>query len=192
VITGYYPDFTVLLNNRGDVITKRLLSFVPDVLFIEGNKACLVNPLSSDNSVYSYGQSHLIIEGRYLKRAWGLNRVQVEGYDSGSEVPIVVDSFSWSQIDSLYDRLEQLEDRNIGTVAKAGERGEAFLREAEIEADGGIIRIPVNCGQQLYDVISITDSRAGLDAEKKRGLGITLNYTPRKGVYEQILSLGAV
>ncbi len=192
VITGYYPDFTVLLNNRGDAIIRRLLSFVPDVLFVEGNKACLVNPLSSDNSVYSYGQSHPIIEGRYLKGAWSLNRIQVEGYDSGSDEPIVVDSFSWSQIAGLYDRLEQLEDRNIDTVEKAEQRGEAYLREAEIESYGGVIRIPVNCGQQLYDVISITDSRAGLDAEKKRVLGITLTYEPKRGVYEQRLSLGAV
>ena len=162
VITGYYPDFTVLLNNRGDAIIRKLLSFVPDVLFIEGNKACLVNPLASDNSVYSYGQSHPLLEGRYLRRAWGLNRIQVEGYDSGSEEPIIVDSFSWEQIAGLYDRIEQLEDRNIDTVAKAGQRGEAYLREAEIESDGGTIRVPVNCGQQLYDVISITDSRAGL------------------------------
>jgi hypothetical protein len=58
-----------------------LLSFVPDVLFIEGNKAYLVNPLSSDISVYSYGQSHPIIEGRYLSGVWDINRVQVEGAD---------------------------------------------------------------------------------------------------------------
>ncbi len=192
VITGYYPDFTIHLNNRGDTVIARLLSFVPDVLFIEGNKAYLVNPLSSDDSVYSYGQSHPIFEGRYRNGAWGLNRVQVEGYDSINDKPIVVDSFSWSQVNKLYDRLNQLEDRNIDTVVKAEQRGEAYLREAEIESAGGTIRIPVNCGQQLYDVIDITDSRAGLDAEKKRVLGITLIHNPRRGEYEQRLSLGTV
>ncbi len=191
-ITSYYPDFTIHSNNMGDVIIERLLSFVPDVLFIEGNKAYLVNPLSSDNSVYSYGQSHPIFEGRYRKGAWELNRVQVEGYDSVNNEPIVVDSFSWSQVNKLYDRLSQLEDRNIDTVAKAGQRGEAYLREAEMESFGGTIRISVNCGQQLYDVIDITDSRAGLSAQKKRVLGLTLIYEPRRGEYEQRLSLGEV
>ena len=81
VITSYYPDFTIHSNNKGDIIIRRLLSFVPDILFIEGNKAYVVNPQSSDNSVYSYGSSHSILEGRYQKRAWELNRVQVEGYD---------------------------------------------------------------------------------------------------------------
>ena len=52
--------------------------------------------------------------------------------------------------------------------------------------------MPVNCGQQLYDVIDITDARAGLNSAKKRVLGITLDYRPRWGEYTQRLWLGAV
>ena len=105
VITNYYPDFAIHPDNRGDIVIRKLLSFVPDVLFIEGNKAYVVNPQSSDSSVYSYGQAHPIIEGSYREGAWGLNRVQVEGYDSVEEERIVKDTFAWSQIDRLYDRL---------------------------------------------------------------------------------------
>lgn len=192
VITGYYPDFAIHSTDRGDVIIRKLLSFVPDVLFIEGNKAYLVNPQSSDSSAYAYGQAHAILEGRYLRGAWELNRVQVEGYDPVGDEPIMVDTFSWSQLDKLYDRLNQVQDRNIDTVTKAEQRGEAYLREVEIASSGGSILIPPNCGQQLYDVIDITDSRAGLSAEKKRVLGLTLNYHPFRGKYEQRLSLGAI
>jgi len=187
VITSYYPDFTIHSNNRGITVITRLLSFVPDVVFVEGNKAYIVNPLSSDSSVYSYGSAHPIFEGNYRNGAWELNRVQVEGNNS-----IIADSFEWDEIDKVYDRLRQLEDTNIDTVAKAEERGEAYLREAAIESASGGIRIPVNCGQQLYDVIDITDSRAGLNAEKKRVLGLTLILNPRRGEYEERLSLGAV
>lgn len=162
------------------------------MLFIEGNKAYILNPQPTDSSVYSYGTSHPISEGKYRKGAWEINRVQVEGYDSATEEPVVVDSFSWDQIDKLYDRLSQLGDRNIDTVAKAEQRGEAYLREAEIDSADGIIRILVNCGQQLYDVIDITDDRAGLSAEKRRVLGLVLIYNPRRGEYEEQLSLGAV
>jgi hypothetical protein len=192
VMTGYYPDFTINPNNRGETVMTKLLSFVPDVLFIEGNKAYIVNPLATDSSVYSYGGEHQTLQGRYGKGAWKLNRVQVEGYDTVAEAPIIVDSFSWDEVGKLYDRLRQLEDRNIDSVTKAQQRGEAYLREAEIESAGGTIQIPVNCGQQLYDVIEITDSRAGLTAEKRRVLGLTLLYDPRRGEYEQRLSLGAV
>ena len=192
VITSFYPDFTTNPGNQGEIVIQKLLSFVPDVLLIEGAKGYLINPLDTDDSVYSYGSAHPIFEGRYRKGALTLNRVQVEGYDPVSEEPIVVDSFAWDEIDRLYDRLRQLEDKNIDTVAKAQARGEAYLREAEIESAGGMIRIPVNCGQQLYDVIDITDSRAGLEAEKRRVLGLVLVYEPRRGEYEHRLSLGAV
>ena len=192
VITGYYPDFTIHPNNRGDTVIRKLLSFIPDIVFIEGNKAYVVNPSSSDGSVYSYGSSHSIVEGKYRRRGWKLNRILVEGYDPAGDEPVIVDSFSWAEIARLYDRLKRLEDRNIDTVSKAEQRGEAYLRQAEIESANGAIRIPPNCGQQLYDVIDITDSRAGLSEEKKRVMGLTLVYNPRCGEYEQRLLLGAV
>ncbi len=192
VITSYYPDFTIHLGNNGKTIVKKLLSFVPDVLFIEGNKVYIVNPQSSDSSTYSYGSDHSILDGKYRKVAGELSQVQVEGYDAGADIPIIVDSFDWDEIARLYDRLKQLDDRNIDTVAKAQARGEAYLRQSEIESANGVTRIPVNCGQQLYDVIDITDVRAGLNAEKKRVLGLSLIYNPRRGEYEQQLLLGAV
>jgi hypothetical protein len=192
VLTGYYPDFTINPNNSGDSVISRLLSFVPDILFIEGNKAYVVNPQATDDSAYSYGSSHPIIEGRYKSEAFELNRVQVEGYDLTEDEVIVVDSFSWEQIDRLYDRLRQLEDRNIDSVTKAEERGEAYLRGAEVGSVNGSILIPVNCGQQLYDVIDITDSRAGLDAARRRVVGLTLVYSPKGGEYQQRLLLGGV
>ncbi len=192
VITGYYPDFTFGPGNTGETVIRKLLSFVPDVLFIEGNQACLVNPLSPDSSVYSYGAGHQVLEGSYRWGAWGINRVQVAGYDTGGDEVIIADSFSWDEIDKLYDRLRQIEDLNIGTVAEAEQRGAAHLREAEIASVGGYILVPVNCGQQMYDVIDITDSRAGLGAEKKRVVGLVTVYRPRRGEYRQWLRLGAV
>ena len=192
VITNYYPDFAIHADNRGGILIKKLLSFVPDVVFIEGNEVYVVNPQPADNSAYSYGSAHPIFEGRYRKGAWELNRVQVEGYDPVKGEPVIADSFSWTQIAKVYDRLSQQEDRNIDTIEKAQERGEAYLRQAEIESARGAIKIPVNCGQQLYDVIDITDNRAGLSGEKRRVLGLSLIYNPRRGEYEEKLSLGEV
>jgi len=192
VITGYYPDFTIHPGNPGGRVIRKLLTFVPDVIFIEGNKAYIVNPQSSDSSTYSYGSDHDIFDSRYRKGAWELNRAQVEGYDEGAAVPIIVDSFDWGEIARLYDRLSQIDDRNIDTVAKAQARGEAYLRQSKVDSASGTIRIPVNCGQQLYDVIDVTDAKSGFSAEKKRVLGLILVYNPRRGEYEERLLLGAV
>ncbi|MBI4295617.1 MAG: hypothetical protein HY667_00720 [Chloroflexi bacterium] len=190
-ITSLYPDFTIHPGNRGVDIIQRLLDFVPDVLFTEGNKGYLVNPQSADSSVYSYGSAHAIFEGKYRKGSWALNRAQVTGRDPVTGDPIVADSFDWGQINMLYDRLVTLEDRNLDTLAKVQARGVSDLRQAGMESVSSHIRIPVNCGQQLYDVIDITDSRTGLSAEKKRVLGLTMVYDTRHGRYEQRLLLGA-
>jgi len=192
VITSYYPDFTINPSDRGASVISKLLTFVPDVLFVEGNKAYLVNPQPSDSSVYSYGTAHVMFEGRYRLGAWEYNRIEVEGYDPQSDTAVIVNSFDWDEIDRLYDRLRQLQDRNLDTVAEAQARGQAYLREAEIQSGSGAISIPVNCGQQLYDVIDITDSRAGLNAEKRRVLGVALIFNPSRAQYEQRLTLGAV
>ncbi len=192
VITGYYLDFIIHPGNRGNDIVRRLLSFVPDVIFIEGNIAYIVNPQSSDSSVYSYGQGHAILEGRYRHGAWGFNRGRVEGLEPLGGTAIIVDSFSWEQITRLHDRLVLVNDSNIDTVARAVERGDAYLREAEIESVDGMLQVPVNCGQQLYDIIDITDVLAGLNEEKRRVVAMTLLYRPERGEYEQRLSLGAV
>ena len=87
---------------------------------------------------------------------------------------------------------ERLEDGNIASISQAEQRAAAYLRRAEIEAGGGTVRIPPNCGQQLYDVITLNDPRLGLGGEKRRVLGLTLTYNPLRGEYEARLLLGAV
>jgi hypothetical protein len=84
-ITGFYPDFTINPNDNGKNALEKLLSFVSDVIFIEGNKAYLINPQSTDDKEYSYGIDHVILEGRYSQVAKETNWVQVEGYDTIQE-----------------------------------------------------------------------------------------------------------
>jgi hypothetical protein len=189
-VTGFYPDFTVSPGHNGREVIGRLLSFVPDVIFIEGDAAYLVNPQVDDDAIYSYGVDHRIWEGRYLTSALGANRVQVEGDAGGS--PILVESLSWDEVGRLGDRFRRVEDSNIGSVDEARQRGEAVLRQVEIQAGGGLVLVPVNCGQQLYDVIEVTDARAGLDAVRKRVSGLVLVYHPRRGEYRQQIRLGPV
>lgn len=104
---------------------------------------------------------------------------------------ILIESLAWGDIERRGDLFRRIDDRNIGTVAEGQERGEAVLRQVEIQAAGGTILVPVNCGQQLYDIIDVTDARAGLTAVKKRVLGLVLVYKPERGEYRQQVRLGA-
>jgi hypothetical protein len=83
-------------------------------------------------------------------------------------------------------------DKNLETAAGAHDRSLAVLRKAEIEAAAGAISVPVNCGQQLYDVVDVTDASAGLAAAGRRVIGMTLVYRPQRGEYRQRLELGGV
>jgi hypothetical protein len=191
-LTGFFPDFTINPGNNGKDIVQKLLGYVPDKLYMEGNTAYLVNPQSGDNPVYSYGSGHDILESRYGQGAMSINRVQTEGWDPGVGRMIIVDSNDWNEINRLDDIFRHVIDRNLNTVAEVGQRGTALLRQSQIAAEESIIVVPVNCGQQLYDVVAVTDEPAGLSAAVKRVTGITLVYNPGRGEYFQRLGLGRV
>ena len=50
----------------------------------------------------------------------------------------------------------------------------------------------MNCGQELYDVVEVTDAHAGLVSAKRRVLRLMLHYSAARGVYEQRIALGGV
>lgn len=104
----------------------------------------------------------------------------------------MAESFAWTEVADVYDRLGQVHDLNLSTLSQAQARAETGLRQAQMATTGGDIIVPLNCGQELYDVIEITDARAGLSQAKRRVLGLAWKYVPAQGRYEQRLSLGAV
>jgi hypothetical protein len=189
---NFYPDFTVHPGNSGTAVVKKLLGFVPDIIFIEGYKAYLVNPQASDTPVYAYGTGHAILEGIYAKTAAEINRTQVEGLDAATGTAILYDNFDWDEIYKSGERWRQIIDLNINSTVQAQTRGQAYLRDAEIHAVTENIRVPVNCGQQICDTVSVTESIAGLYTAKRRVLNITLLFSPGYARYEQELRLGAV
>jgi hypothetical protein len=164
----------------------RLLSLVPDVLFFRGNCGYIINPQASDSSVYAYGTGHAILEAEYGRHVKQANRVQV--FCSG----VFTDDWDWEEIDLVYDRLAQVHDINLDTETEAHARGETILRHSAIESLDGYILVSLNCGQELYDVIDITDALAGLTASKRRVLSLYHLYDTQRGVYTLKIGLGGV
>jgi hypothetical protein len=190
-VSGFYPDFILNPGVSGLAAVNRLLSFVPDQLFLEGNTAYMVNPLAADTAVYSYGTSHAVIEGRYGAAPAPVNRVEVVGFDAVTGLQTVVDSFDWDGIAAAGDRLEVISALDA-SLAEAGERGAARLRRAVLETLAGRLIAAVHPGQQMYDVVDVTDAGAGLTAALRRVCGISLVYDKVKGEYRQRLDLGGV
>ena len=143
-----------------------------------------LQPQASDSSAYAYGKDHAIIEGRYITPTQEVNRVQVFGDG------VFVEDWDWDEISQVYDRLAQVKDINLNTTTKAHYRGEAVMREVDIEGLNGKILVPMNCGQDLFDVIAITSPQAGLNASKRRVLSLDRTWTPTKKHNRYTLSVG--
>ncbi len=182
-----YPAFTVHPGETGSTAVRRLLTMIPDVIFFRGEFACLKEPGSGEPASYAYGAGHAILAGRYAEGQPPANRVQVFGQG------VFAEALDWAGVASSYDRVRQVMDKNLATAAQAAARADAVLRQAAMGGQGGEITVPVNCGQELYDVIEITDPAAGLTGARRRVMGISLRYAAgRRPVYEQRLTLGAV
>jgi hypothetical protein len=82
-------------------------------------------------------------------------------------------------------------DANLEETDQAARRADALLRDSSLRAERGNLVIPTNVDQELYDVITATDRRCGIDQEKYRVLAIQTDYDRHKSLYEQRLTLGA-
>ena len=184
---NHKPEFTVHPGEDGLRATGRLLAMVPDALRATGDELELTELQETDVAVYSYGTDHDILRGRYGAPALAANRVQAFGDGELSE------AFAWEEIDETFDRLRQVFDLNLTSASKADDRAAATLRQEALDLALGEIVTPVNCGQELHDVIEVTDANAGLSAAPYRVQGIELRYAREgRAVYQQRLLLGRV
>ncbi len=189
---NHYPAFTVHPGDSGLKAVRSLLATVPDVVFVRGEFAFLTEPLASEATDYAFGTQtgtadHALLAGRYADDTPPANRAQVFGN------AVFGERFDWTGVQAVYDRLRQVDDRNLTTVAQAETRADTVLRAAAVAGMSGEITVPVNCGQELYDVIEVTDSGAGLSAARRRVVGLAMRYaTGERPAYEQRISLVAV
>jgi hypothetical protein len=185
-VTSLYPDFCLSPGAAAQAAVERLLALVPDVLFIEGGTAYLKNPLPDEASVYAYGVEHGIIACRAAASSLDINHLRLAGAGG-----ITVEGFDFPSL-SAGERYRQLSDRNLASAASLHELADTLLRGESMSAVDCEITIPPNLGQQLYDVVEVTDEASGLAAARYRVKGIGLDYRPNAGKYEMKLRLGGV
>jgi hypothetical protein len=100
------------------------------------------------------------------------------------------EAFDFAEIEAVGERVKQVIDQNLDAADEASQRADSDLRDAEISGRGDELTVfGVNCGQQLWDVVSVTDARAGLAAAKRRVLELSWRY--EAGRYEMGLVLGS-
>jgi len=60
-----------------------------------------------------------------------------------------------------------------------------------LRAERGNLVVPTNVGQELLDVVDITDARCGIDQDKYRVTAIDITFDRRSRRYDQRLTLGS-
>jgi hypothetical protein len=195
-VNNLYPDFAINTGTSGSGAIHKLLSFVPDRLVFQGQEAFTKDPRADEESCYTYDviasgewQSHPILKGEYREETC-TSRARAVGRDASGN-RILEEVRDWDLLQLGIDILEQVYDPNLATAARAQERADAILRQMSLGAQRGNIVVPTNVGQELLDVIEVTDARCGIAGRNFRVQAVRTDYDRRLGRYEQRLSLGA-
>ena len=173
---------------------RRLFSFVTDGLIQREAFAFVKDLLPTESPCYEYRNTpgyHPILKGEYGENLT-ISHTQVSG-ETQEEPPTPVweSAFDWDNLLRGIDTLVMEYDPNLEETDQAAKRAVALLRYEALRSLGGQITVPTNCGQELYDVISVTDTRVALEGKDYRVLAIQTDYDRRSGRYEQTLTLGA-
>ncbi|HXH21953.1 MAG TPA: hypothetical protein VNN10_07975 [Dehalococcoidia bacterium] len=188
-ITGLQPAFTIYPGESGAAAVRRLLAKVPDRLRLRSGLALTVYPQASDASEYAYGTEHVVLGGRYGAAPARVNRARVFG------ASVFDERFDFGGYQEAGEVVRNVVDIGLTTTGQAGERAGFELRAAQVEAEELAVVVPMNVGQEVWDVVTVTDAVVGLSAAKRRVVGLVFRhvagYGRKQAVYELELRLGA-
>lgn len=145
-----------------------------------------------DSSCYEYKNApgyHRILTGDY-RLATPLTHARAIGRDA-SDANIIASAFDWDNLELAIDNFQPDYDPNLENADRAQERADAILRKESLRAERGNLVVPVNCGQELYDVITVTDERCGISSKLYRVMAIQADYSRREARYTQRLTLAS-
>jgi hypothetical protein len=140
--------------------------------------------------VHSYVLSHGIHEGRYRELPMMVNRVYVVGLDRDANM-VYGESKDSALISEYGERFVPYADSLIDNTADALEVAANIRAKARLNETLGVIRIPPNIGQELWDVVNVNDSPCAQVDAKYRVSGYQLIFDPRQEMYHHVIGLTA-
>ncbi len=159
---------------------------VSGIIWTEG----IVQPVAVGKpTLYKYVW-HVVLDGEYRTESPEKNRMFVIGRDDYGN-PVWGEAHDTDESALVGERLDFQQELAIPTTAQAAATAEAILSKMRLNKARGVILIPPNCGQELFDTVQLSDAGANQSAVKFRVVGIRFEYNPKQARYEHRLVLGA-
>lgn len=132
-------------------------------------------------AVHTYQNGELLFLQHIQSFAWP-TRVRVVGADRTIERQNVP-----AGLEAGMDFLQMVQASQWATNAQLEKTSDGALDDAAARANGGWFRTRPNAGLELFDVVALTESRAGagLSAIRRRVTEIETRYEPGRGVWQQ-------
>jgi hypothetical protein len=168
-----------------------VLSTVRDVSYGQDERLVTKDLDPAESSVYDYGHTgeHPLRRARYRRRAAAHNHVVAWG---GAAADIVRSVPAWDDLRDLgRESLVTVRDLAADSAAKADARAEAVLRPSIVGRREDVIEAFPNVGQELWDVVRISESLNGeLSDATRRVTAIRVSFDAVHGEYLMWLTLG--
>jgi hypothetical protein len=132
---------------------------------------------------------HVILDGQYATETPEVNRAYIIGRDQYGN-PVYGSAIESSEVDLVGERLDFQQEIAVPTESQAAGMASAILAKMRLTKARGVILVPPNCGQELFDVVEISDSGANQSAVNFRVVGFRFEYNTRQAVYQHRLILG--
>jgi hypothetical protein len=134
---------------------------------------------------YGYGPAgHPIITGAYWSGGQQANHMELYGSGSFGEAIDEAHQTAYGR-----DIVRKVVDKEADSDDNAASVAAYLLRWEQIAAAGGWIEVWANPGQQVWDVVAVTEDRANLDDTLRRVLGVRTWFDRKRGQLSQRLWL---
>ena len=167
---GFSRAFTVRAGERAATAIARLVRTLPEELYARGLFLMLDEPRTGDPTDYAYGDGHAVLRleasagqppagwARVFGAGIFAQAVDEQALLAGAGIVIAVDD-------------------NLTAQARADARALTLLRQAALDPSRGSVTILPNAGQELGDVVEVTDAQLALSAQRFRVRALSLRYT---------------
>ena len=150
----------------------------------------IIQPISVGSPTILKYVWHVVLDGNYITATPPTNRAFVIGRDVYGN-PVYGTAVDSTELGLVGERLDFQQELAVPTEALANSVAQALLQKMRLTTKRGVILIPPNCGQELFDVVQLSDKGANQEAVKFRVVGIRFEYKPKQARYQHNLILGA-